>query len=87
MAANSSMMFLNTFCKVAGRKSWVRKMATVTPKTPPIIRAKKELYKVPQIWGRMPNFPLLASQVWDRRKSGPYLLMAGRASLPISNKI
>lgn len=53
---------------LGARKSWVRKMAMVTPKNPPMIKDGIELYKVPQISGRMPNCSLLTSQVEDVTK-------------------
>ena len=43
MAASISITVRNTAASRAGRKSWVRKIATVTPKKPPISRASSEL--------------------------------------------
>ena len=43
IAASISTMVRNTAASRAGRKSWVRNIATVTPKKPPMSRAKSEL--------------------------------------------
>src|SRR5262247_2854200 len=81
MAARSSTIFLNTSSSFGGRKSWVRKMAMATPKSPPSSSASNELYSVPQISGSTPNCPLLTSQVVEVRKCSPYCWMAGAACL------
>jgi hypothetical protein len=43
MAARSSTMVRKTAVIREPRKSWVRKMAMLTPKRPPMIRASREL--------------------------------------------
>ena len=43
IAASISMIVRNTTAIFAGRKFWVRKMATVSPKNPPITSASREL--------------------------------------------
>src|SRR5215510_13476662 len=86
MAARSSTMFLKTSSSLGGRKSWVRKMAMATPKSPPSIRASSELYSVPQISGSTPNCPLLTSQVVEVRKCSPYCWMVGAACLPTRHR-
>src|SRR5262249_47542678 len=82
MAARSSIMFLNTSSSLGGRKSWVRKMAMVTPKSPPSISASSELYSVPQISGNPANSPLLTPRVGEAKKGTPYFSMAGAPCPP-----
>jgi hypothetical protein len=43
IAANMSMIVRKTSAIRGGRKSWVRKIATVRPKKPPITKARNEL--------------------------------------------
>ena len=43
IAANMSMIVRKTSATFGGRKSCVRKMATVSPKKPPISKARREL--------------------------------------------
>jgi len=53
------------------RKPSLRKMAMETPKRVPMIRARMELYRVPQMGARMPNSLVLGSQVLPERKPAP----------------
>ena len=52
-------------------------MAPATPKAVPTINARIELYRVPQISGRMPNWPVLGSQVVPVMNPKPYWRIAG----------
>src|SRR5215470_11304002 len=62
-------------------------MAMATPNIPPITNASNELYSVPHICGRTPNWPVCTSQVVELTKAGPYLKIAGTALPPISHKM
>src|SRR5215471_21212728 len=58
-----------------------------TPNTPPITNANSELYSVPQICGRTPNWFVCTSQVVELTNVGQYLKIAGTALPPISHKM
>ena len=78
------MMFFSTSDTPGGRKSWVRTMATASPKIEPSPTPRTELYNVPQMAGSRPNCSRPAFHPEPLRAPAPYFCTAGAAVEPIS---